>query len=162
MPITSDVELRSISYRNDVLKRSKALAQSFKNSKIYITKCLSADKLEKIKTMRKQCSELNKYAKCPDSRNRFVVIDSKIMKRLDNGKLAHYTFNNAESASMSQTGSKQPSPNRLSSGDHGSGEASVVTTNTGTLKAQNSQNSSSLASSKNAVGGGHVAPVTQL
>ena len=111
--------------------------------------------------MRTQSSELNKYAKCPDGCNWFVVIDSKITKRLDNGKLAHYTVNNAESANMSQTGSKQPSPNRLSAGDYGSGEASVVTTNTGMLNAQNSQNSSSLASSKNAVGGDHLAPVTQ-
>ena len=50
------VKLRSISDRNDVLKRSKALAQSFKNDKIYITKCLSADELEKIKIIRTQCS----------------------------------------------------------------------------------------------------------
>ena len=45
-----------MSDRNDVLKRSKALAQSFKNGKINITKHLSADELEEIKTMRTQCS----------------------------------------------------------------------------------------------------------
>ena len=155
------VELRSMSDRKDVLKRPKALAQSFKNGKIYITKCLSANELEKIKKMHTQCLELNKCAKCPNGRNQFLFIDSKIMKRHDNGKFAHYTVNNAESVNMSQTGSKQPSPNRLSAGDQGSGEASVVTTNTGTLNDQNSQNSSSLASLKNAVGEGHVAPVTQ-
>ena len=85
------VILQSRGDRDYVLKSAKFIVTSTEKNLpgIYITKLLTADEMRTIKKLRLQCHDMNaaESAKSPDGRDRFVVIDNKIMKRQGDGTL---------------------------------------------------------------------------
>ena len=75
------------------------LTTAYKNSQVRIAKFLSISELEYIKKLRVDCALLNKSSACfsSDGRSKYVVIDDRIMERLDSGKLApYYNFVNSK------------------------------------------------------------------
>ena len=78
--------------RDCVLKSVNVIVTSAEKTLpgIYITKLFNTDEMGIIKKLCLQCHDMNaaESAKCPDGRDRFVVIDNKIMKRQDDGILS--------------------------------------------------------------------------
>ena len=100
------VELKSKSDRDHVLRQIKTVLKNVKGAKVFITKYLNTEELAKLKDNRNKCEKLNKAApKCQDGRDRFIVINNRIMRRLDNGGLANVSADTAaaEGSSSSQS-----------------------------------------------------------
>ena len=68
------------------------LTAVYKNGQVRTTKFLSISELEYIKKLRADCALFNKSSACfsSDSRSKYVVINDRIMERLNSGKLAPY------------------------------------------------------------------------
>ena len=133
------IELKFIDKRNSVLRNARTINQSDKDDKVFLTKFISMDELSKIKALRIACCDLNKSEPiCSDGTQRFVVINTKVMKRQNDGTLTHYPIkNNQQLAALSAS---TPSSDDAASPD--------VSPKKGNVPPQ----------SKNVCGGSHVAP----
>ena len=101
-----------------------------------------------LKEARSDCAKLNSTAiKCTNGRDRFVIINERIMKRLDDGKLVRVAKDlpaSATTRAATHSSPSAPSPASLSS--------------TSTSSASSLTASSTLSTSKNDAGGSQVAP----
>ena len=80
--LSSDVECQQVLVNTKHLKEDPSLAG------ISIAKWLSRAEVDKVKHLRKQCSDLNKN--CPpdvSGRKPYVVISGRLMKRIEDGKM---------------------------------------------------------------------------
>ena len=85
------VELIYVEDKNYVLHNSRMLINAFGDNNIRIARCLSTDDLDKLKNLRSECSCLsNLSAKVANGKNKFVVINQRIMERLHNGTLISF------------------------------------------------------------------------
>ena len=68
------------------------LTAAYKNGQVRIAKFLNTPELEYIRKLRADCALLNKSSACfsSDGRSKYVVINDRIVERLDSGKLAPY------------------------------------------------------------------------
>ncbi len=105
-------------YREDrdwVLRNSKSLINSSNNSQLRISRCLTASEQENVKKLREKCDSLNKETtKCMDGKNKFVVINNKIMQRDENGKLIEYMPSNVSNVSFSRSGASPGKSSQVS------------------------------------------------
>ena len=85
------VEVRNKNDRSWVLRNAKFLARTYNQPGVRIAKCLTSAEMKAIKDLKIECSKLNKScANLSNGKKRYVVIDDRIMKRQDNGKLSSY------------------------------------------------------------------------
>ena len=81
------VDLWSQGDREFVLQQAKTICDST-SGKLYVAKYLNAAQLAVIKEVRSKCADFNRNAApCSDGRARYVVINDKIRKLSNNGKL---------------------------------------------------------------------------
>ena len=82
MQLSTDIECQQVLVNTKRLKEDPSLVG------ISIAKWLSRAEVDKVKNLRKQCSDLNKD--CPpdaSGRKPYVVISGRLMKRAEDGKL---------------------------------------------------------------------------
>jgi hypothetical protein len=85
------VELKCIEDKNWVLHNAKSFVTAYVLSSIRIAKCFTLIEVEKLKKTRNDYSHLNASStKLVRRKNRFVVIDRRIMERQDKGALVLY------------------------------------------------------------------------
>ena len=104
-----------------------------------------------LKEARSECAKLNSTAiKCTNGRDRFVIINERIMKRLDDGKLVRVAKDlPASAATRAATHSSPSAP---------SAPSPVPLSSTSTSSESSLTASSTLSTSKNDAGGSQVAP----
>ena len=109
------VELWSQGDREFVLQQAKTICD-FTSGKLYVAKYFNAAQLTVINEVRSKCIDLNRNAAlCSDGRARDVVINDKIRKRSNNGKLERFVdtsvSTNVASKSISDTSVKSANGN---------------------------------------------------
>ena len=139
------VELWSQHDRDYILQQARFICRS---NSVRISKYLSSTDMAALKEARSECAKLNSTAiKCTNGRDRFVIINERIMKRLDDGKLVRVAKDlpaSATTRAATHSSPSAPSPASLSS--------------TSTSSASSLTASSTLSTSKNDAGGSLVAP----
>ena len=79
------LELRTASNASNILSRAKHLRHDTYYGGVYINKWLSDEEMKDIKSLRRQCDELNKN-NMNDNR-KFIVVFGRIMQRDTDGRL---------------------------------------------------------------------------
>ncbi len=97
------VELCSNDDRDWILHNASRLIASYRSSKVHIAKYLSSSELEHVKQLRTECTRLNKASTSnpPSGKARYIVIGTRIMQRLDSGKLAPITNSDSSKSTTS-------------------------------------------------------------
>lgn len=160
------VELRSAEDKNWVLSNAALLIRAYGDANIHISKYFTAKEMEKVKALRDECAQLNKSsASLRAGKPKYLVIDDKIMERLNNGKLERYTLSPSarsldgsqhqvsSSRSLQAKGVKQSGDTASSSSN-----TSQPTTGNGDKKSQSANTSSLTSPPKNVRRGSKVAP----
>ena len=84
------VQLKSAIDKNWVVSNAKELARASGNSSIRIAQLLTFAELDNLKKLRQDCSSLNmSSSKLSNGKSRYLVINGRIMQRLDD-KLAYF------------------------------------------------------------------------
>lgn len=108
------VELWSQRERDFILQQAHFLCDS---SRLRISKYLNSAEMTVLKETRSECAKLNSTAtKLANGRARFVVINDRIMKRLDDGKLVRFTRDLSSAAVPTAVSDPQSSPSKNGSG----------------------------------------------
>jgi hypothetical protein len=102
------VEVWSHHERDFILQQARFLCES---SRLRISKYLNSADMTVLKETRSECAKLNSTTvKLANGRDRFVVINERIMKRLDDGKLVRYTHEPSSTAASNDVSKPQSSP----------------------------------------------------
>ena len=160
------MELRSAEDKNWVLSNATLLIRAYGDANIHISKYFTAKEMEKVKALRDECAQLNKSsASLRAGKPKYLVIDDKIMERLNNGKLERCTL--SPSARPLDSSQHQVSSSRnlqakgvKQSGDTASSSSntSQPTTDNGDEKSKSANTSTLTSPPKNARRGSKVAP----
>ena len=97
------VEFRETEDRDWVLRNAYRLVKNKPKLKLSIRKCLNNTKMLKhLRDVRNDCARLNNStSKCVDGRDKYVVINGRIMERTQAGKLIRHWIHDGDSATKS-------------------------------------------------------------
>ena len=82
------LELRTASDASNILSRAKHLRHDTYYGGVYINKWLSNEEMKDIKSLHRQCDELNKNNM--NDKRKFIVVSGRIMQRDTDGRLQIY------------------------------------------------------------------------